>query len=97
MLFVIWYSFIVFFGWILANLRIKMHIDWKLIKNIDGLSFFNVTNYKYNCDYGDRVTFNITKLFKDNEQMSKYILEIKNVRITHIYCNVNVDTRNCRI
>ncbi|KAJ8723387.1 hypothetical protein PYW08_003299 [Mythimna loreyi] len=62
----------------LTNLRMKVDIKTKYVKDKQGLNHFSVKSYKYSFDYGDRVSFEITNLFKQSEELSKTVLAFLN-------------------
>ncbi|XP_049872270.1 circadian clock-controlled protein daywake-like [Pectinophora gossypiella] len=62
----------------LTNLRMKVDINTKYIKDNDGVNHFALRNYKYTFDYGDRVSFDLKNLFKENKQLSDTVLAFLN-------------------
>ncbi|CAK1585305.1 unnamed protein product [Parnassius mnemosyne] len=62
----------------LTNLRMKVDINTKYIKDNKGVNYFGLRNYKYSFDYGDRVTFDLQNLFKESKQLSDTVLAFLN-------------------
>ncbi|KAJ8716579.1 hypothetical protein PYW07_003206 [Mythimna separata] len=62
----------------LTNLRMTVDIKTKYIKDKKGLNHFSVKSYKYSFDYGDRVYFEISDLFKQSKELSKTVLAFLN-------------------
>lgn len=54
-----------------ANLRMKVDINTKYVKDDQGIDYFSLKNYKYSFDYGDRVQFDLQNLFKESKELSK--------------------------
>lgn len=50
----------------------SVNINTKYIKDARGVNHFALRNYKYEFDYGDRVTFDLKNLFKGSQELSKY-------------------------
>lgn len=46
-------------------------IDTEYIKDAAGLNYFGIKKYKYDFDYGDRVTYDLKNLFKGSPELSK--------------------------
>lgn len=61
-----------YFVFVTANLRMKVDIKTKYIKDNKGVNHFSLKNYKYTFDYGDRVSFELENLFKESKELSKY-------------------------
>lgn len=55
-----------------ANLKMKVIIKTKYVKDKNGVNHFTIKDYSYTFDYGDRVTFNLSNLFKESKELSKY-------------------------
>lgn len=49
----------------------RVDINTKYIKDANGFNHFGLRNYKYDFDYGDRMTFDLKNLFKGSKQLSK--------------------------
>ncbi|XP_041980089.1 circadian clock-controlled protein daywake-like [Aricia agestis] len=62
----------------LTNLRMKLDINTKYIKDNKGQVFFGIRNYKYNFEYGDKVTFDLQNLFKESKELSNTVLTFLN-------------------
>ncbi|XP_026498681.1 circadian clock-controlled protein daywake-like [Vanessa tameamea] len=62
----------------LVNLRMKVDINTKYIKDEQGVNHFAVKNYKYSFDYGDRVMFDLKNLFKESQELSETVLKFLN-------------------
>ncbi|CAH0720092.1 unnamed protein product, partial [Brenthis ino] len=62
----------------LTNLRMKLDINTKYIKDNKGVNHFAIKNYKYTFDYGDRVTFDLQNLFKESKELSASVLKFLN-------------------
>ncbi|KAF9420013.1 hypothetical protein HW555_003607 [Spodoptera exigua] len=62
----------------LTNLRMKVDIKTKYIKDNKGVNHFAIKNYKYTFDYGDRVAFELDNLFKESKELSKTVLQFLN-------------------
>ncbi|XP_075975605.1 circadian clock-controlled protein daywake-like [Anticarsia gemmatalis] len=62
----------------LTNLRMKVDINTKYIKDKEGVNHFAIKNYKYTFDYGDRVSFELQNLFKESKQLSDAVLQFLN-------------------
>nr|ATU07289.1 takeout [Spodoptera litura] len=62
----------------LTNLRMKVDIKTKYIKDNKGVNHFAVKNYKYTFDYGDRVSFELENLFKESKELSRTVLQFLN-------------------
>lgn len=56
-----------------ANLKMKVDINTKYIKDANGVNYFALKNYKYDFDYGDRMTFDLKNLFKGSKELSEYL------------------------
>lgn len=62
----------------ITNLRMKIDINTKYIKDKDNGNHFAIKNYKYTFDYGDRVSFDIKNLFKGSQALSDAVLQFLN-------------------
>ncbi|CAH2084859.1 unnamed protein product [Euphydryas editha] len=62
----------------LVNLRMKIDFNTKYIKDDKGFNHFAIKNYKYTFNYGDRVIFNLTNLFKESQELSATVLNFLN-------------------
>ncbi|XP_046978044.1 circadian clock-controlled protein daywake-like [Vanessa cardui] len=62
----------------LVNLRMKVDINTKYIKDEQGVNHFALKNYKYSFDYGDRVMFDLKNLFKESQELSETVLKFLN-------------------
>lgn len=62
----------------LTNLRMTVDINTKYIKDKKGINYFALRNYKYDFDYGDRVTFDLKNLFKGSQELSNTVLVFLN-------------------
>ncbi|CAG9787831.1 unnamed protein product [Diatraea saccharalis] len=62
----------------LTNLRMKVDINTKYVKDKNGVDHFGVKSYKYTFDYGDKVTFDLQNLFKESKQLSDTVLAFLN-------------------
>ncbi|XP_050348483.1 circadian clock-controlled protein daywake-like [Nymphalis io] len=62
----------------LVNLRMKVDINTKYIKDEKGVNHFAIKNYKYSFDYGDRVMFDLKNLFKESQELSETVLKFLN-------------------
>ncbi|VVC91419.1 circadian clock-controlled protein daywake-like [Leptidea sinapis] len=62
----------------LTNLRMKVDINTKYIKDNKGVNHFSIKNYKYTFDYGDKVTFDLQNLFKESKELSNTVLTFLN-------------------
>ncbi|XP_026734076.1 circadian clock-controlled protein-like [Trichoplusia ni] len=62
----------------LTNLRMKVDINTKYVKDKDGVNHFGLKNYKYTFDYGDRVSFDLENLFKESKELSTTVLHFLN-------------------
>lgn len=62
-----------------ANLRMKVDINTKYVKDENGLNHFALRNYKYSFDYGDRVSFDLKNLFKGSQELSKIFFLITTI------------------
>lgn len=49
-----------------------MDIKTKYYKDAEGRDHFGIKSYRYTFDYGDRIYYNITNLFKGNPELSEY-------------------------
>jgi hypothetical protein len=56
-----------------VNSVIKLNIKTKYYKDSEGRDHFGIKNYRYTFDYGERIIYTITNLFKGNAELSKYI------------------------
>lgn len=54
----------------------KVKINTKYVKDEEGDIYFGLKDYKYSFDYGDRVAFDLTNIFKQNAELSKFHLYI---------------------
>ncbi|XP_047509470.1 circadian clock-controlled protein daywake-like [Pieris napi] len=62
----------------LTNLRMKVDINTKYVKDAKGLNHFALRNYKYTFDYGDKMTFDLQNLFKESKELSATVLNFLN-------------------
>ncbi|XP_032516683.2 circadian clock-controlled protein daywake-like [Danaus plexippus] len=62
----------------LVNLRMKVDINTKYIKDDNNVNHFALKNYKYTFDYGDRVYFDLKNLFKESKELSQTVLNFLN-------------------
>ncbi|XP_013133142.1 PREDICTED: circadian clock-controlled protein-like [Papilio polytes] len=62
----------------LTNLKMKVDINTKYIKDDKGVNHFAIKNYKYTFDYGDKVTFDLQNLFKESKELSNTVLSFLN-------------------
>ncbi|XP_063826385.1 circadian clock-controlled protein daywake-like [Ostrinia nubilalis] len=62
----------------LTNLRMKVDINTKYVKDENAVNHFAVRNYKYSFDYGDRVSFDLKNLFKGSKELSDTVLAFLN-------------------
>ncbi|XP_068633894.1 circadian clock-controlled protein daywake-like [Battus philenor] len=62
----------------LTNLKMKIDINTKYVKDKNGVNYFGFRNYKYTFDYGDKVTFDLQNLFKENKELSDTVLAFLN-------------------
>ncbi|XP_045533169.1 circadian clock-controlled protein daywake-like [Pieris brassicae] len=62
----------------LTNLRMKVDINTKYIKDAKGVNHFALRNYKYTFDYGDKITFDLQNLFKESKELSATVLNFLN-------------------
>ncbi|XP_052740998.1 circadian clock-controlled protein daywake-like [Bicyclus anynana] len=62
----------------LTNLRMKLDINTKYVKDKQGIDYFSIKNYKYSFDYGDHVYFDLQNLFKESKQLSETVLNFLN-------------------
>ncbi|XP_045769099.1 circadian clock-controlled protein daywake-like [Maniola jurtina] len=62
----------------LTNLRMKVDINTKYVKDKQGIDYFAIKNYKYSFDYGDRVQFDLQNLFKESKELSETVLKFLN-------------------
>lgn len=51
-----------------------MNIKTKYFKDADGRDHFGIKSYRYTFDYGERIHYTISNLFKGNDELSKYSL-----------------------
>lgn len=49
----------------------KVIIKTKYIKDKNGFNHFAIKDFSYSFDYGDRVTFNLSNLFKESKELSE--------------------------
>ncbi|XP_045449600.1 circadian clock-controlled protein daywake-like [Melitaea cinxia] len=62
----------------IQNLKMKLDINTKYIKDDKGINYFGIRNYKYTFNYGDRVMFDLTNLFKESKELSATVLNFLN-------------------
>ncbi|KAJ2951010.1 hypothetical protein O0L34_g5385 [Tuta absoluta] len=62
----------------LTNLRMRVDINTKYIKDKNGVNHFALKNYKYTLDYGDRVYYDLKNLFKESKELSDTVLAFLN-------------------
>ncbi|CAG4930297.1 unnamed protein product [Colias eurytheme] len=62
----------------LTNLRMKVDINTKYVKDDKGNNHFALKNYKYTFDYGDKVYFDLKNLFKESKELSETVLNFLN-------------------
>ncbi|KAI8421666.1 hypothetical protein MSG28_009656 [Choristoneura fumiferana] len=62
----------------IVNSVIKMDIKTKYYKDAEGRDHFGIKSYRYTFDYGDRIYYNITNLFKGNPELSNTVLQFLN-------------------
>ncbi|XP_013173663.1 PREDICTED: circadian clock-controlled protein-like [Papilio xuthus] len=62
----------------LTNLKMKLDINTKYIKDDKGVNHFAIKSYKYTFDYGDKVTFDLQNLFKESKELSNTVLSFLN-------------------
>ncbi|CAH2238700.1 circadian clock-controlled protein daywake-like [Pararge aegeria] len=62
----------------LTNLRMKVDINTKYVKDKQGIDYFGIKSYKYSFDYGDRVHFDLKNLFKESKELSETVLNFLN-------------------
>ncbi|XP_063381339.1 circadian clock-controlled protein daywake-like [Cydia fagiglandana] len=62
----------------IVNSVIKMDIKTKYYKDNEGRDHFGIKSYRYTFDYGDRIFYNITNLFKGNPELSNTVLVFLN-------------------
>lgn len=55
-----------------VNSIIKMNIKTEYVNDAQGKVHFGIKSYRYNFDYGERIIYVITNLFKGNPELSKY-------------------------
>ncbi|KAI8421664.1 hypothetical protein MSG28_009655 [Choristoneura fumiferana] len=61
----------------LTNLRIKIDINSKYVVDDKG-THYAIKDYKYDFNYGDKVTMHLTNLFKGNKELSDTVLKFLN-------------------
>ncbi|KAJ0183215.1 hypothetical protein K1T71_001191 [Dendrolimus kikuchii] len=62
----------------LTNLKMKVKINTKYVKDEQGINYFGLKDYKYSFNYGDRVSFDLTNIFKQNAELSRTVLDFLN-------------------
>lgn len=50
----------------------KLDINTKYTKDKNGVNHFGLRDYTYTFNYGDKMTFILTNLFKESKELSKY-------------------------
>ncbi|XP_004932671.1 protein takeout [Bombyx mori] len=62
----------------IVNSVIKLNIHTKYYKDSNGRDHFGIKNYKFSFDYGERIHYTITNLFKGNPELSNTVLQFLN-------------------
>ncbi|KPJ06750.1 Circadian clock-controlled protein [Papilio machaon] len=62
----------------IVNSVIKMNIKTKYFKDADGRDHFGIKSYRYTFDYGERIHYTISNLFKGNAELSNTVLRFLN-------------------
>ncbi|XP_013191620.2 circadian clock-controlled protein daywake [Amyelois transitella] len=62
----------------IVNSVIKLNIKTKYFKDAEGRDHFGIRSYRYNFDYGERIVYTITNLFKGNPELSNTVLQFLN-------------------
>lgn len=62
----------------IVNSVIKLDIKTKYFKDADNRDHFGIKSYKYTFDYGERIFYTITNLFKGNPELSNTVLQFLN-------------------
>ncbi|KAJ0183216.1 hypothetical protein K1T71_001192 [Dendrolimus kikuchii] len=62
----------------IVNSIIKLNITTKYFKDKEGRDHFGIKNYRYSFDYGERIVYTITNLFKGNPELSNTVLQFLN-------------------
>ncbi|XP_068633895.1 circadian clock-controlled protein daywake-like [Battus philenor] len=62
----------------IVNSVIKMNIKTRYFKDANGRDHFGIRSYKYTFDYGERIHYTITNLFKGNAELSNTVLRFLN-------------------
>lgn len=53
----------------------KLDINTKYTKDKNGVNHFGLKDYTYTFNYGDKMTFSLTNLFKESKELSKYLFQ----------------------
>ncbi|CAH2047047.1 unnamed protein product, partial [Iphiclides podalirius] len=62
----------------IVNSVIKLNIKTKYFKDDDGRDHFGIKSYRYSFDYGEKIHYTITNLFKGNAELSDTVLRFLN-------------------
>ncbi|CAG5028603.1 unnamed protein product [Parnassius apollo] len=62
----------------IVNSIIKMNIKTKYFKDAEGRDHFGIKSYRYAFDYGERIHYTISNLFKGNPEISNTVLRFLN-------------------
>ncbi|KAL4709463.1 hypothetical protein ACJJTC_019760 [Scirpophaga incertulas] len=62
----------------IINSVIKLNIKTKYFKDSANRDHFGIKSYRYTFDYGERIIYTITNLFKGNPELSNTVLQFLN-------------------
>lgn len=62
----------------IINSVIKIDIKTEYVKDAQGRDHFGIKSYRYSFDYGERIVYVITNLFKGNPELSNTVLQFIN-------------------
>ncbi|XP_059049934.1 circadian clock-controlled protein daywake-like [Achroia grisella] len=62
----------------IVNSVIKLNIKTKYFKDTENRDHFGIKSYRYTFDYGERIIYTITNLFKGNPELSNTVLQFLN-------------------
>lgn len=78
-----------------ANAIIGVKIIFKDVVR-DGVTYYEIKDYKVNHKYGDKVSFVLTNLFKGNPELSKlylFVLKRFHIKVVVTRCSFLVHNR----
>ncbi|XP_063534753.1 circadian clock-controlled protein daywake-like [Cydia strobilella] len=62
----------------ITNLKLKVMMNLDTMSDDKGVNHLFIKNYKNNIDFGGKVHYNLTNLFKNNPELSRAMLQLLN-------------------